>query len=101
MLVDADFCTIKIADFGFAAETRGRNNDGVRDTYLGTAGYMAPEILESLPYNGRAVDSYALGVILFAMVAQRMPFAAVNKEQLGGRKLYDMDPHFRDFILDK
>lgn len=35
---------------------------------------MAPEILEGKPYKGTAVDMFALGVTLFAIVTGVMPF---------------------------
>lgn len=47
----------------------------VRSTVLGTLGYMAPEQLEGEPVDGRA-DIYALGGILFQMIAGRLPFTA-------------------------
>lgn len=72
MLIDSDLTSIKIADFGFAAEI------GPRETYLGTKGFMAPEIVERREYEGRSVDIYALGVILFAMATKVMPFSSLN-----------------------
>lgn len=43
ILVAQDF-TLKICDFGFARERTGRNNSGKMVTFVGTPGYMAPEI---------------------------------------------------------
>ena len=75
MLVEADYATIKIADFGFGAANQGINKSGFMSTILGTAGYIAPEMLETRPYQGRSVDMYALGVILFSMVTNKTPFS--------------------------
>ena len=36
---------LKIIDLGFAMDILGNNKDGYLHTYLGTPGYMAPEIL--------------------------------------------------------
>ena len=54
---------IKICDFGLAEFFSGG-----RKAYqkCGTPGFMAPEILNSLPYN-ETVDVYSLGVILYIL----------------------------------
>ena len=36
---------VKIADFGFAAPTMGRDGSGFLNTRLGTIAYMAPELI--------------------------------------------------------
>ena len=66
--------TAKLADFGLARTgTRGAQTlqtaDGV---ILGTPGYLAPELLEA-GQPTTASDLYALGVILFEMLAGRRP----------------------------
>ena len=43
ILLDDKF-NIKIADFGFAAPTAGRDGSGTLQTVLGTMSYMAPEL---------------------------------------------------------
>jgi len=63
-----------LADFGFAGPLAGRDGSGYLTTKLGTSNYMAPEIHEEKPYNGRQVDLFSLGIILFIMVAQSPPF---------------------------
>ena len=54
----------------------GRTGNGYLETKLGTHNYMAPEIHEEKPYQGAQVDLFALGIILFIMVAQSPPFNA-------------------------
>lgn len=39
-----DQYNLRIADFGFAAPTEGREGSGFLNTKLGTESYMAPEI---------------------------------------------------------
>ena len=70
--------TIKIADFGFAGPIQGRDNKGYLDTYLGTLYYMAPEIHLRQRYDGRSVDLFAVGIILFIMVAEHPPFTTAQ-----------------------
>jgi len=73
ILIDEHF-NIKIVDFGFSAPLSGRDGGGALMTQLGTQGYMAPEILDGLPYQGQVVDLFALGVILFIMHSGHPPF---------------------------
>ena len=44
LILDKDF-TLKITDMGFAAPIAGRDNSGTLSTQLGTASYMAPEMI--------------------------------------------------------
>ena len=77
MLIGDDF-QVRIADFGFAAKMEGHNADGQITSFLGTPGYMAPEILEGRNYTGQGVDMYALGVVLFAMCTKSTPFQPIS-----------------------
>jgi len=62
----------KIIDFGFATEQvePGLHTSGI----LGTAAYTAPEVILNNTYDGRAVDMYAIGVILYLMLFGMYPF---------------------------
>lgn len=64
---------LKIADFGFSCQLKGKDNTGILHTKLGTEGYMAPEIVTK-KYEGKSVDIFASGVILFIMYAGNPPF---------------------------
>jgi BR serine/threonine kinase len=69
ILLDAMY-HIKIADFGFARWMRSN----VADTSCGSPHYAAPEVVRGLPYDGRKADVWSAGVILFALLAGRLPF---------------------------
>ena len=43
----------------------------------GSADYAAPELLLQQPYDGRATDVWALGVLLYALLEGRLPFDPV------------------------
>jgi len=61
---------VKIIDFGIARVTTA---DGIKTTsFVGTPRYMPPEQIKGKELDGRA-DIYALGVILFEMIAGRPP----------------------------
>ncbi len=65
--------TVTLIDLGLAWR-----DDMTRHTETGTAigsvGYMAPEQIEGRPVGGRA-DVWALGVMLYEMIAGKRPFA--------------------------
>ena len=73
ILVDVNF-NLKVCDFTLSKTISEGSSCGIFYTYAGTERYMAPEILEGKPYKGTATDIFALGVILFLMVAGVMPF---------------------------
>jgi len=61
-------CSIKIADFDCARELP------VKLKMVGTSDYMAPEIIEGKEFDGKKVDVFALGVMMFIMVSGYFPF---------------------------
>uniref|UniRef100_A0A7S2VGY0 Protein kinase domain-containing protein n=1 Tax=Entomoneis paludosa TaxID=265537 RepID=A0A7S2VGY0_9STRA len=60
---------VKIIDFGLSKAME----EPVARTFLGTRGYLAPEMLQRRDYT-RAVDSWALGVIVFVLLCGCLPF---------------------------
>ena len=69
ILLDANN-NIKIADFGFARWMKSN----VAKTSCGSPHYAAPEVIRAQPYSGKAADVWSAGVILYAMLAGRLPF---------------------------
>jgi serine/threonine-protein kinase len=64
-----------ITDFGLA---RGSDAEGTRTgLVLGSPGYMAPELLAGQAPDARS-DLYALGVLMFQLLAGRLPFEATG-----------------------
>ncbi|KAH0836330.1 Pkinase-domain-containing protein [Lanmaoa asiatica] len=70
---------IKVADFGMAAWQTGAR-EGLLQTACGSPHYAAPEVVMGRAYDGRASDIWSCGVILFALLAGRLPF---DDEDLG------------------
>jgi len=77
IMLDKEF-NIKIADWGFAAPTAGRDGSGFLKTHLGTVAYMSPELLEKNEYQGNQADLFALGIILFILFTGHPPFEQAN-----------------------
>lgn len=65
-----DSTTIKLADFGLATYT---HLESQLFTRCGTPGYVAPEILDDLPYNEK-VDIFSAGIILYILLTGCSPF---------------------------
>jgi len=70
---------LKLADFGFAAPSAGRDGSGFLHTHLGTESYMAPEMFLKQPYSGVSVDLFACGVILFILISQHPAFGKAQQ----------------------
>lgn len=68
-----------LTDFGLARVVRGSASANTRSQIMGTPHYAAPEIHRGQE-RGRPADVYALGVILYELVAGRRPFEAQSVE---------------------
>lgn len=62
---------IKVIDFGFSCFDDGNI---IHEDYCGTPNYISPEILKKNGYKGKPADIWALGILLFYLVAGYYPF---------------------------
>jgi BR serine/threonine kinase len=95
-----EFHRVKIADFGFANWMR---HSWVL-TSCGSPHYAAPEVISGKPYDGRAADVWSCGVILYALLAGRLPFddpslrIVLSKVRAGTYRMPELPPVLQDLI---
>ena len=71
---------IKLIDFGFSVVTTAAQ-PRLR-IFCGTPSYMSPEIVRKTEYEGKPVDMWALGVLLYQMLTGVFPFRGVSESEL-------------------
>ncbi|OQR93136.1 hypothetical protein THRCLA_22343 [Thraustotheca clavata] len=71
---------VKLVDFGLGA--RDPTTLCKLTAFCGTPAFMAPEIIAQKQYDGKPVDAWSLGVLLFYMVTGKVPFEAPTSAEL-------------------
>lgn len=89
LLLDSRTAQLKIADFGLSGLSQmaaGIEGEQLLHTQCGSPNYCAPEILEPSSsrsgYNGALVDTWSVGVILYVLLAGRLPFYHTDPRRL-------------------
>jgi serine/threonine protein kinase len=90
ILIDCDG-HLKITDFGFAKVVPTRTW-----TVCGTPEYVAPEII-STKGHGKPVDWWALGILVFEMLAGHSPFVGKSSQEIHA-KVLGQDPSFPKYF---
>jgi len=62
---------ISLIDFGLCEFI---SNDQLSDSYVGTPEYVAPEVLQLVPFSPYKADIFTLGEILFCLLTGTLPF---------------------------
>ncbi|KAH9081384.1 hypothetical protein LEN26_021315 [Aphanomyces euteiches] len=68
--------TVKILDFGLGS------TESTLSAFCGTPAFMAPEIIFQEAYDGKPVDAWSLGVLLYLMTVGKIPFDAKSTQSL-------------------
>ena len=96
---------VKILDFGIAKVLDEDENDTCEDPLtrtgevIGTIPYMAPEQAAGEVVDHR-IDIYAVGVLLFQLLAGRLPFAGKSPRQILTNILTQRPPLLREVAPD-
>ena len=91
MLVERGTGRVVVTDFGLARLVRGSTTAPVSGVLAGTPEYWAPEQAAG-GETGPATDLYALGCILFQLLAGRMPFEGEDRLATGLRRAHEPAP---------
>lgn len=81
---------VKLGDFGISKVLE--DYEAIAQTQIGTPYYLSPEICDSRPY-GRPSDIWALGVVLYELLALELPFQAQSLPALVVR-IVSGEPHW-------
>ena len=82
---------VRITDFGLALNVdKSVELDSTFIMGVGSPAYMSPEQVKNYPLNQKT-DLYSLGVVMFHLLAGRLPFRATNAAQLV-YKIINVDP---------
>jgi serine/threonine-protein kinase len=93
---------VKVLDFGLVKLTEEENDletapltrttvDTNAGMVMGTASYMSPEQARGSAVDGRT-DIWSLGVVLYELIAARLPFEGSNTNQILASILSDKEP---------
>lgn len=81
----------KVADFGLARAGAATLTTAAPERLLGTAAYLAPELLTRGIADARA-DIYAAGILLFEMLTGTQPFTGDDAAQVARRHVVEAVP---------
>ena len=82
---------VKVLDFGLAKSLvdEGMTTVTQSDAIMGTPSYIPPEAVTRMQFDERS-DLYSLGVILYEVLAGRLPFDATTVQAMLRQHAYDM-----------
>ena len=86
--------SVKLMDFGIA-RVLGAARQTRQGALVGTMEYIAPERIKGSE-GGPAADIYSLGVVLYEMLAGRLPFRSENEYELMRMHLENAAPSFAE-----
>lgn len=85
-----------VSDFGIAKISQSQSSTVTGGAIIGTPAYMSPEQAQGEAIDGRS-DIYALGVILYEMLAGAQPYQATTPMAVVVKHITDPIPHILDW----
>lgn len=85
-----------VSDFGIAKISQSQSSTVTGGAIIGTPAYMSPEQAQGDTLDGRS-DIYALGVILYEMLAGAQPYQATTPMAVVVKHITDPIPHILDW----
>ncbi|HWB21708.1 MAG TPA: protein kinase [Gaiellaceae bacterium] len=86
---------VKVTDFGIARSLDPESGLTETGTVIGTGEYLSPEQAQGLPVTPTA-DIYALGVVVFELLAGEVPFRGESIVTVAARHANEPPPHLLD-----
>lgn len=71
---------LKLIDFNCAKKLSSRKT--MKNTFVGTLSYVAPEVITNTKSIGPEVDLWSLGCLVYQMLLGRLPFTSMNQEEI-------------------
>ena len=90
---------VYITDFGLVRPVTSETTASRTGQVFGSVAYMAPELIEGIPADGRA-DVYALGCVLYECLTGKVPFERENEVSTVWAHIHEDPPLLTDTQRD-
>jgi hypothetical protein len=90
---------VYITDFGLVRPVTSETTASRTGQVFGSVAYMAPELIEGIPADGRA-DVYALGCVLYECLTGKVPFERDNEVSTVWAHIHEDPPLLTDTQRD-